>query len=135
MRTRIDFKYGFLWTVGAAVTWDQHRRQLHVLLPFVSLMWQFDRPLPQGIDDAKIVDMGMTKNEFFMHLEGGAPAVMADAFAEELSQVGAENYVVVSFTSKKYGRIDVTVQRVEGKTPLDFLNEARAELERIKAGT
>jgi hypothetical protein len=66
-----------------------------------------------------------------INLEGGACGLLADAFADQLFANAAENYLEVSFTSAKHielGNIVVTIQRVLGKTPHQFRQDAEAKL-------
>ena len=63
-------------------------------------------------------------------LEGGAGAIMADVFGEQLFTSQAENYIALSFASGKYpdlGEIVVTVKRETGKTPHELRVAAENE--------
>lgn len=76
-------------------------------------------------------DGGMT-----IGLEGGACAIMADCFGEQLYTSGAVNYIEAYFTSGKYpdlGHITVTVKRETGKTPHQLRLDAEGGRDRLKA--
>lgn len=69
-------------------------------------------------------------------LEGGACAIMAEVFGEQLYTSGAENYIELSFASGKYpdlGQIVVTVKRETGKTPHQLRAMAEQERDQLKA--
>lgn len=69
-------------------------------------------------------------------LEGGACAIMADVFGEQLFTSHAENYIELSFASGKYpdlGQIVVTVKRETGKTPHQLRSVAEHERDQLKA--
>lgn len=68
-------------------------------------------------------------------LEGGACAIMADVFGEQLFTSQAENYIELSFESGKYpdlGQIVVTVKRETGKTPHQLRAVAENEREILR---
>ena len=76
-------------------------------------------------------DGGMT-----IGLEGGACAIMADVFGEQLFTSQAENYIELSFASGRYpdlGQIVVTVKRETGKTPHQLRVTAEQERDQLKA--
>ncbi|WP_312669692.1 hypothetical protein [Stutzerimonas nitrititolerans] len=69
-------------------------------------------------------------------LEGGACALMAQAFGQQLYESEALNYIEASFDSPDYpdlGQITVTLKREAGKTPHQLRREAEAERDALLA--
>ena len=69
-------------------------------------------------------------------LEGGACALMAQAFGQQLYESEAFNYIEASFDSPDYpdlGQITVTLKREAGKTPHQLRREAEAERDALRA--
>ncbi len=90
----------------------------------------------------KVVNSTMLR-EFVAHnggltigLEGGACALMAQAFGQQLYESDALNYIEASFDSPDYpdlGQITVTLKRETGKTPHQLRKEAEAERDALIA--
>lgn len=53
--------------------------------------------------------------------------------AEAMEEVGGTNYVEWQCAHEKLGSLTLTLQRVEGETPGQQLEEARAEVERLRS--
>mgnify|MGYP005756132453 CR=1 FL=1 len=71
------------------------------------------------IDSTRLRELVFRDGRLDVELEGGACALMAQAFGKQLFESGAENYIEASFESPAYpdhGRITVTVRREAGKT-------------------
>lgn len=117
---------------GLGLTWDRPRKRLHLVFPFLAVLVEGERALPDGVD-LNLTGMHMTPNEFCASVEGGACAAIAAGFAEELDRVGAQNYVTVEFHHHKHGPIQVTVQRKRGKTPSDVATDLRREVTELRA--
>ncbi|OMG61499.1 hypothetical protein AUR59_020280 [Stutzerimonas balearica] len=69
-------------------------------------------------------------------LEGGACALMAQAFGQQMYESEALNYIEASFDSPDYpelGQITVTLKREAGKTPHQLRKEAEAERDALLA--
>ncbi|KSQ21618.1 hypothetical protein APB26_32045 [Pseudomonas aeruginosa] len=72
---------------------------------------------------------------FSIEMEGGAFAIMAEAFAKQLYESSASNYLELHFESDEYaslGQIVMTVKRETGKTPHMLRAEAEAERDALQ---
>lgn len=78
-------------------------------------------------------DLSMRGNSINMHLDGGACRLLADAFVDQFRHEGGKNFVEVGFTSRDGMGLIVTLQRVDGKTPAQLLNDAKKELADLAA--
>lgn len=68
-----------------------------------------------------------------MRIEGGACALLIDAFAEQFKSAGSDNYLELGFYHGELGPIIVTVQRQAGKTPAQLRQEAEDKAGRLQA--
>lgn len=94
------------------------------------------------IDSTRLREFVVRNGGLNIELEGGACALMAQAFGKQLFESGAENYIEASFESPDYpdiGQITVTVRREAGKTPHELRviaekqrDQLRAEVERLR---
>lgn len=121
-----------IYVFGFGVTIDRERKRTHIVLPFLSVLIEGEREWPPGTQP-NLVGMHLSANEFYVGMEGGACAAVAEGFGDDLDRVGAENYVVMDFEHPKHGPISVTVQRRRGKTPSDLVLELQRELAELKA--
>jgi len=78
-----------------------------------------------------LTDVTIQNGSMGIQVEGGAAGLLANSFAEQFIDSGAENYLEVSFHHKKVGGLTVTLQRNSGKTP--HMLRAKAEAERDAA--
>jgi hypothetical protein len=78
-----------------------------------------------------LTDVTIQNGSMGIQVEGGAAGLLANSFAEQFIDSGAENYLEVSFHHKKVGGLTVTLQRNSGKTP--HMLRAKAECERDAA--
>lgn len=117
---------------GLGFTWDRPRKRLHLVLPFLAVLFEGSRELPEGMEP-NLNGVTVRPNELVAEFEGGACAAMAEAFAADLDSVGAENYIELDFEHVKHGPIRVTVQRKRGKTPSDVAAELRREVTELRA--
>lgn len=87
-----------------------------------------------ALDNPRLAGMHVHENMLTMGLKGGAAQVMAEAYAEQFRQTGAVNHVEISFTSQDpaIGKMIVTLQRVEGKTPATMKAEADARVRELE---
>ncbi|HEP8970304.1 TPA: hypothetical protein VDU83_002642 [Pseudomonas aeruginosa] len=72
---------------------------------------------------------------FSIEMEGGAFAIMAEAFAKQLYESSASNYLELQFESDEYaslGQIVMTVKRETGKTPHMLRAEAEAQRDALQ---
>lgn len=72
---------------------------------------------------------------FSIEMEGGAFAIMAEAFAKQLYESSASNYLELQFESDEYsslGQIVMTVKRETGKTPHMLRAEAEAQRDALR---
>ena len=65
-------------------------------------------------------------------LEGGLARVVAEIFAEQFRNAGAENFFEMQFTAKDGLELSVTLQKRDGQTPGNLLTAAKAELAATK---
>ena len=82
------------------------------------------------VGETMLTDMHIGNGYFTAEFEGGACRLFVDAFAQQLIESKAENYVETTFTSDllpKGERLVVTIQRVAGKTPHQLRKIAEAE--------
>ena len=85
-------------------------------------------------DETKVVDILFRDRSLNVGLEGGACRILAESFAEQIVEAGAENYIEVAFVSEKIlpgEKLIVTIQRCKGKTPHQFRLEAERRLEAL----
>lgn len=85
------------------------------------------------VDSTKLRSLVPEDGGFTIGVEGGAAALMADAFGEQLYTSDAINYLQMTFTSGAYqdlGQIVVTLQRCTGKTPHELRIDAERERDR-----
>lgn len=82
--------------------------------------------------DARIVDIGLDRGGLHMQVEGGAAALLASAFGEQLLSSGAENYIELEFTHDSGQRIIVTLQKADGLSPGAKAAKLEAQLKTAK---
>lgn len=69
-----------------------------------------------------------------IQVEGGAAGIMANAFAQQLIDSEAVNYIEATFTSGAYpeiGELVVTIKRGDGLTPHQLRQKAEAERDQL----
>lgn len=66
---------------------------------------------------------------FDLVLDGGACGLLIEAFAGQFKQSGATNYLECGFIHGELGTMTVTVQRVDGITPAQRIQELQLRLE------
>jgi len=89
----------------------------------------------KAVSETIIKSLNLNGSGLSMQLEGGAAQVMAEAFAEQFIESGAENYLEVSFGHTKLmpgENLVVTIQRVDGKTPHAFRQIAENQIKALK---
>lgn len=75
-----------------------------------------------GIQTVGSIDVG---------LKGLACQMLASSFAGQFVGSGAVNYLEVAMTHQELGDFVVTIQRREGKTPVEFRMDAEREREKL----
>ena len=89
----------------------------------------------KSVSEIMLEDIGVNGSSLNLQFAGGAAQILAESFAEQLVESGADNYLEISFCSKLFmpgEQIVVTLQRVMGKTPHLFRVEAENELNKLK---
>lgn len=84
-----------------------------------------------AVRDIAIRNMSLQDNEVSIQLEGSVFHLFADAFLHVFENNGAVNYLIARFSHEE-GDFDVTMQKVDGSTPLDKLGENQLELTRLR---
>lgn len=87
----------------------------------------------KAVSEVMLTEFNIAGNGANLRLEGGACRLLADAFADQFREHGGENFVEVGFTTHDGLRLIVTMQKVEGKTPAQLLNECKTELATARA--
>lgn len=91
--------------------------------------------MKKAVSEIAIVEMKARDGGLDVQLEGGACQLIAEAFAHQLKESGANNYIEMSFVSKVVSpgeRLVVTLQRASGKTPHQLRAAAENELQQLK---
>jgi hypothetical protein len=96
-----------------------------------------ERVTPPGAEEweePRVVDMHFPDRDggLSMRIKHSVIPLMAEQLAGLLRYPGASNYIVQGFDHPEMGRIDVTIQRVSGKTPAEKVMEMRAAIEQIQ---
>jgi hypothetical protein len=68
-----------------------------------------------------------------LSIDHWATRLLVASFADTFTESGATNVLEVSFDHPELGRLTVTAQRQEGKTPMDLKAEAEAERDKLQA--
>lgn len=81
----------------------------------------------------ELMSMTMHQGMLDMGFKGGAAQMLAGLFCELLrDHPGAANYLSMDFGTPDLGPVNVMVQRVQGKRPIDKLREAEDLLREVK---
>lgn len=80
-----------------------------------------------------LTELNAKNNTINMAFEGGACQLLANAFAEQFNNSGAENYLEVGFTAPDGSPLLVTIQKLYGKTPAQKATAAEAKLKEAEA--
>ena len=82
------------------------------------------------VDKAKaatlLTELSIKNGGLELQLEGGMCQLFAHSFADQFRKSGAENYLEMSFRTEDGMDLQVTLQRVRGKTPGRLRTEADA---------
>lgn len=87
------------------------------------------------LNESRVKSFIANHGGFSIEMEGGAFAIMAEAFAKQLYESSASNYLELQFESDEYaslGQIVMTVKRETGKTPHMLRVEAEAQRDALQ---
>lgn len=69
----------------------------------------------------------------FMATPGGmATEMLVMIFAEALAKTSAPNYLTIEGEAESTGPIEITIRRVQGKSPTQALNEMASQISRLR---
>lgn len=89
------------------------------------------------VDDSKAKAMlnklAMENGELNIKASGNIFHVFCSTFVETFKESGATNYLVAEFNHEEFGAFTVTMQRSEGLTVYQKLNEANERVKELKA--
>lgn len=105
----------------------------------VNLMEGYDtadiegKTLHKFVSDQAFINGMSVRNGLHVELNGLACQFLAASFAGQFKGSGAVNYLEVAMSHPEVGEFVVTMQRMDGKTPVQFRKEAEAQRDKLLA--
>lgn len=91
--------------------------------------------LPTAMPGPVLTEVGVEDGRLTLTARGDhwAMGMLAESLGKSFTDTGAENYVSVIVTHRDLGQLEVTVQRLAGKRPSEFVTEYRQRITELEA--